>query len=30
MKLEEDSTGLKEFIQNNQLIDLQTSNGFFT
>eukprot|EP00253_Pinus_taeda_P013020 PITA_13020 len=30
MKLEEDSTGLKEFIQNNQLIDLQTSNGLFT
>eukprot|EP00253_Pinus_taeda_P006641 PITA_06641 len=30
MKLEEDSTGLKEFIQTNQLIDIQTSNGLFT
>jgi len=30
MRLEEDSTGLKEFIQSNQLIDMQTSNGTFT
>eukprot|EP00253_Pinus_taeda_P009145 PITA_09145 len=30
MKLEEDSSGLKEFIQNHQLIDMQTSNGLFT
>lgn len=30
MRLEEDNTGLKEFIQTNQLIDVQTSNGTFT
>eukprot|EP00253_Pinus_taeda_P031207 PITA_31207 len=29
-RLENDSNGLKEFIQNNQLMDIQTSNGVFT
>lgn len=29
-RLENDSSGLREFIQNNQLIDIQTSNGVFT
>jgi len=30
IKLEGDSNGLREFIQNNQLMDIQTSNGVFT
>eukprot|EP00253_Pinus_taeda_P019250 PITA_19250 len=29
-KLEEDSTSFKDFIRNNQLIDVQTSNGTYT
>eukprot|EP00253_Pinus_taeda_P023386 PITA_23386 len=30
MKLEDDNIGFKDFIQSNQLIDIQTSNGTYT
>lgn len=30
MKLEQDSTSFKDFIQNNWLMDLPTSNGIHT